>query len=121
MPLYTFVLDFDGGTYIAQIEAPSFQAAPAIWANTLSPGVIHGMREASIRELRKELAEKEPDLLDGLTHAWCTTALVRGRLALINFVQTCGQDVMANQSLEPTRVDQPPLAAQLQRYASNEH
>lgn len=115
MPLYTFVLDYEGGAYISQVDAPSFGAAPAIWAETLVPGVVHGMREASIRQLRDDLAEKEAVLLDGLTQAWCITALVRGKLALINYVQTCGQEVMANQSIKPTRVGKTPLAAQLQR------
>lgn len=115
MPLYTFVLDYEGGTYVSQVDAPSFGVAPAIWAETLVPGVVHGMREASIRQLRNELAEKEAVLLEGLTHAWCITALVRGKLALINYVQTCGHEVMASRSLEPARVGKPLLAAQLQR------
>lgn len=102
--LYTIVLDFKGSTYITQVQASSYRAVLRIWANSLLPGVIRGMREASIRQLRAELADVEPVLLDGLQHAWCTSVLVRGRLALINFVRTCGQEDLVNQTHEQTCV-----------------
>ena len=90
MPLYTFILDFEGGTYLSQVEASTFKSAPAVWASNLAPGEVRGMREASIRELGAAMAENTPIQLNGLVHAWCVSALVRGRLALVHFVQTCG-------------------------------
>lgn len=115
MPLFTVVLDFAGGTYISQVEAKSADAAPTAWATKLEPGEVRGMGEASIQVLRAAMAKESPVRLEGLVQAWCVSAVVRGRLALVHMVQTCGQPVMANQSLEPTRVGKPPLAAQLQR------
>lgn len=103
MPLFTFILDFDGGTYISQIEARSFEAAPAVWAASLVPGEVRGMGEASIRELRAAVEKDSPVQLEGLVQAWCVSALVRGRLALVHMVETCGQAVMANQSTGTSR------------------
>jgi hypothetical protein len=90
MPLYSFVLDFDGGTYISQVAAASFTAAPAIWAKRLKSGAVKGVGGATLNELARQMTEKEPTPLTGLSHVWCTDALLRGKLALINFVETNG-------------------------------
>ena len=35
MPLYTFILDYRGGTYISQVRAPNYKMAPRVWAEKL--------------------------------------------------------------------------------------
>jgi len=115
MPLYTFVLDYDGGTYVAQVSAETPERAPVAWAQSLRPGEVRGMGQASLSRLVAELEADTPIPLDGLANTWCSVAGVRGKLALIHFIATLAPAAMANQSLEPTRVGKPPLAAQLKR------
>ncbi|MBJ2156632.1 hypothetical protein [Variovorax sp. IB41] len=88
MSLYTFVLEFEGGTYVSQAEAVSVELAPSAWAEGIAPGTIRGMADASVRELREAIAEEVPVQLDGLQEVWCISTLVRGRMALVHFVST---------------------------------
>ncbi|WP_148714132.1 hypothetical protein [Chitinolyticbacter meiyuanensis] len=88
MPLYTFILEFEGGTYLSQVVAQSFVQAPVAWADELVPGEIKGMRETSLNELRIATQGSAPVPLNGLQRAWCFSTLVRGRLALVHFVET---------------------------------
>jgi hypothetical protein len=88
MHLYTFVLEFEGGTYLSQAEAESIELAPSAWAAGIAPGTIQGMAGASARELREAIAEEVPVQLTGLQEVWCFSALIRGRMALVHFVST---------------------------------
>jgi hypothetical protein len=89
MPLYTFIPDdYKGGTYISQVEALSEKAARVKWAKNLEASEIHGFGESSGEKLIAEMKEKEPALLNALTNVRCVSALIRGELALINFVRT---------------------------------
>ena len=45
--LFTFVLDFLGGTYISQIKAKTLDSAKLEWANKLSHQTISGWRNSS--------------------------------------------------------------------------
>ena len=107
MRFYTFVLEFEGGTYVAQVNARSHAQAPAAWAAGRAPGEIRGMGPASLQELRAAMEKDEPTPLAGLVHAWCVSALVGGRLALVHFFETTAPSVMANRAVEGG----PPTAA----------
>ena len=88
MPL--FVFDFDGGTYISQVRAASWRSAPVVWAGKLTPGEVKGIGPSTLRELRDSMTELVPVALRGLHKAWCLTTSLRGRFALIHFVETNG-------------------------------
>jgi hypothetical protein len=88
MPLYTFVLGFNGGTYIRQVRARSYKSAPAAWARALQPGEIQGIGASSLGKLKSKIEEDYPVPLDGPRNVWCIGALVRGKLALAHFIQT---------------------------------
>jgi hypothetical protein len=88
MPLYTFVLDFKGGTYISQVEASSESEACVRWAKQLDWAGIDGFE----RRCREELigGENGEKLLpvEGLRNVWCQTALLGDDLALVHLVLT---------------------------------
>lgn len=88
MPLYTFIMDFDCGTYLSQVSAPDAKSDARVWAARLKPGVVGGMGKALLGKLRSDLASDEPVPVSGLGRVWCLSALLRGRLAIIHFVQT---------------------------------
>src|SRR5215204_3168572 len=88
MPLYTFILEYAGGTYISQINASSPNSACVKWARSLEVSQVSGLDLKGKESLVKQLEEEEPDPLDGLVNAWCASALVQDELALINLVQT---------------------------------
>jgi hypothetical protein len=88
MPLYTFIMDYDAGTYISQVAAPSPKSACVKWARRLDIQQVKGLGGKSHKSLIDEMKDESPTPLDGLFNAWCATALIRGRLALINIIQT---------------------------------
>jgi hypothetical protein len=88
MPIYTVVLDYKGGTYISQIKARTHKEACLKWADQLDPKVIFGMGSVGKASLQTGIAREEPVLIQGLKNVWCQSALVRGKGALINIIQT---------------------------------
>jgi hypothetical protein len=81
-------MDYDGGTYVSQVKAPSPKSACLKWARGLNVAQIKGLGGKTHESLIAEIRDESPTSLDGLLNAWCATALIRGRLALINIVQT---------------------------------
>ena len=88
MALYTFFMGYDGGTYVSHVRASSPKAAVKNWARQLPVNRIHNFGPASKSRLALELDGESPVPLDHVSRTWCVTALLRGKLALINFVQT---------------------------------
>lgn len=88
MPLYTFVMDFAGGTYISQVNTPSITSACIKWSEELDISALKGVGRKNKESLINQMKKEEPQLLHGLINAWCVIAALRGGLALINIVQT---------------------------------
>lgn len=88
MSLYTFILDYTGGTYISQVEAPNLAKAVSKWPDGLVINEIKGFGPKTADILKARFAEAKPVLLSGLINAWCVSAIIRGKLALIHIVKT---------------------------------
>lgn len=91
MPLYTIIADHDGGLYISQHRARTPALALAKWLqhdNSSNP--VHGGRRSTRDRLGKGLLDPDNRLvpLDGCVRVWCTSEIVRGRLLLLNIVET---------------------------------
>ena len=80
MQLYTLILDYAGGTYLAQVEALDAPRAVEEWIATAS-GTPQGVAEQFRRV-------DPPVALEGLKNAWCATANADVGLALLNIVAT---------------------------------
>jgi len=81
-------MEYAGGTYLSQVNAPSPKSACVKWAQGLDESQVSGMGLKSKDSLIEQMKEEAPVPLDGLVNAWCKSALVRGELALINLVQS---------------------------------
>lgn len=88
MPLYTFIMEFKGGTYISQVEASSPSAACVNWAESLDVSKIFGLGLKGKDDLIKYAKEEAPVALRDTLNTWCLRHTIRGRSALINLVQT---------------------------------
>jgi len=88
MALYTFIMEYAGGTFISQVKASSPGSACVKWAENLVVPRGSGLGAKSKDLLVEQMKEEPPAALDGMSNAWCTTALLRGELALINLVRT---------------------------------
>ena len=88
MPFYTFIMEYAGGTYISQVNAPSPKSACVKWAQSLDVSQVSGMGIRSKESLIEQMKEEAPVPLNGLVNTWCRSVLIRGELGLINLVQT---------------------------------
>ena len=88
MPLYTFIMEYAGGTYVSQVTASSPKSACVKWAQEMDAAQVSGLGRKSKETLIEEMKAEAPVALDGLANSWCATARIRGGLALINIVQT---------------------------------
>lgn len=88
MPLYTFFLEYRGGTYVSQVSARSSPLAMKAWARKFMEMNVPELGARSKSDLVEKILRDAPTTLDGLKNAWCSSALVRSHLALIHFTQT---------------------------------
>jgi hypothetical protein len=70
MPLFTFVAEYKGGTYVSQIRATNVKAAQKVWVRSLEPKSITGLGETSHQRLVDRCASTAPIALEGLRNAW---------------------------------------------------
>jgi hypothetical protein len=84
--LYTFFLDFDGGTYIAQVKGP-LRDAVELWLRT-ELEKIDALSQTGRMELIESVASDEPAVVDSMKNVWCLSGLANGRLALVHVVKT---------------------------------
>ena len=89
MDLYTFIMEYKGGTYISQVEAHNLYEARKIWAGELNTSEIQYFGPKAKTQLIEQMndPENEPVELEGLTNVWCDGATINGSLALINIVK----------------------------------
>lgn len=89
---YTFIMNYDGGTFIAQIEAKNEHNAMRVWLRELDVNNIEGFTEKERQRLIDEdFEDEDPIPIEGCTNIWCFGLRVSNykELALINFVKTC--------------------------------
>lgn len=91
MHLYTFILDYGGGTYISQVSAISKKEACVEWAQNLKISEIFGLGRIGKESTIRQRNEESPVAVADVANVWCTDALIRGKLALIHFVLTARQ------------------------------
>jgi hypothetical protein len=88
MPLFTFALDFAGGTYLSQHAASSPELALERWFDNLLPRETAG--GASL-DVSLAFSGRPDGLLvpvEGLKRVWCVSASHEAGLALLNIIQT---------------------------------
>ena len=88
MALFTFIMDFQGGTYISQVNASSPESACVKWAENLETSEIQGLGSKGKNFLIEEMKKEPPVALNGVSNVWCSWASIYGKSALINLVQT---------------------------------
>ncbi len=88
MGLYTFFMDFKGGTYASQINADSYTKALERWAKTKLSDYAKLLNFDLENELIEDVSKGDISALQELKNVWCVTFLMNDSLALVNFTQT---------------------------------
>ena len=84
--LFTFILDYEGGTYISQIRENQLDKAFEKWLGSID------FSEIDIENSGLLINDVDTNLtpLDGITNVWCTNFFVGEEFALVNIVETVG-------------------------------
>lgn len=85
--LYTVILDYKGGTYIAQLSAASPLAVLPRWLSILKDADLAEWG-SSRAELSKIIKSENVVPLDGCVNVWCISGSGKDGLVLINMVAT---------------------------------
>jgi hypothetical protein len=85
--IFTFVLDFKGGTYISQVSDISLAAAMARWANTRTDHDLAAWGLARI-DVTKLVETDTPVALAGCHNVWCLSSSTDDGLILVNVIAT---------------------------------
>lgn len=88
MSLYTFFLDYQGGTYISQVHAQTHSEAPKIWIKELDWTSIPKVERKFRNKLLSEIELEKPIEIEGLNKTWCLSPTIADNLALVHFTQT---------------------------------
>lgn len=91
--LFTIIMEYRGGTYIAQITAPDPESALKQWALQINPIDIAHFAEARKTELVHAIDEWREDgqsavAITGTLNVWCHTETIGGFQMLVNVVAT---------------------------------
>jgi hypothetical protein len=88
MALFTFIMEFRGGTYVSQVNAASLVAAIVEWSKSLQVDEIQYLGPTGKAEIIGMAKEAEPALLNGLTNVWFECFSLRQGFARMNIVKT---------------------------------
>ena len=90
MALFTCIMNYEGGTYFSQVRAAYVKAACVRWSRELDVSQIKGLGAKGKLLLIEEMKEESKHIvsIDGVINVWCTTALVRDKLVIVDFVLT---------------------------------
>jgi len=89
MPLFTVLLEVDGGTYIAQLRSASVRGAITKYAAEVVKGIEVGTLSFRKR-LSNELRDEAPVAIHGVRNVWCCSASIKNKFVLLNLIETSG-------------------------------
>lgn len=90
MNIYTFILDFRGGTYLHQAKAENKDEALELWANQLPTSQILHIGQASKQKLIESLPDIKKELvsIESLRNVWFFDFLFKTGYAVIHIIKT---------------------------------
>lgn len=84
--LFSFILEFDGGTYIKQINAIDLRKALQIWVKTFAiPDFL--ISEVERGELILKLLEDDEIKIAGVSNIWFYSFLIRNIFGTVHIVK----------------------------------
>ncbi|HOY06386.1 MAG TPA: hypothetical protein PLO67_13340 [Saprospiraceae bacterium] len=101
MSTYTFITDFQGGTYICQKEAATLRTACSLWQEDLaSGGYVPNLKVKTFaKAFQSDIDEFPPVALDTLQNVWLFHLTIGDEQMDVHVIQTdtvvVGEEVMA--------------------------
>jgi hypothetical protein len=84
---YTFIFEYEGGTYVKQVSAPDLKLAMYTWASLVGFD-IPGFNYRRKKQLISGIESEEPTLLMGLENVWHSFFLLGRSSGFLNIIAT---------------------------------
>ena len=89
LPVFTFIFEYGGGTYISQVRSRDARSAQVAWAKSLRPREIRRLGEKRLAQLVQDIEQDphklyQPVALNHLNNVWCGAT----PFGLLNIVKT---------------------------------
>ncbi len=83
-------MDYRGGTYITQVEAPDRKKAMLTWAENIDYKKIKYMGEKSKPIIKKQIEDgyDEESPVEGLKFVYCFLVKINHHIAIVDIVET---------------------------------
>jgi len=88
MQIFTFLMDFEGGTYVSQHAAVDLKLAVQAWVGAIDLASIEGIGIGDRQEFAKQMSKSGTTPLSGMNNVWCIDGILSDRLALVHIVKT---------------------------------
>lgn len=90
MELFTFIMEFRGGTYIKQVSAPALEVAYRAWAAALEIGEIRHMGPYVKRRLIASVEEERepPTPIATTQNVWIRTYQTKAGILILHIIKT---------------------------------
>jgi hypothetical protein len=93
--LFTYIMDIDGGTYIAQVKARDMHESIAHWISSINntPEVLDELGKETLFEIKTELANEDyqPIQIRDTQSVWHATLTTNLGLCTLHIIQTTPQ------------------------------
>ena len=87
--LYTFIMEYLGGSYISQYESINKEQAMILWIQNLEIDQIKGFTPEDKEKIIKEgFEEEDPSNLRGIHNTWHFIVRTKKGVGFVNFVCT---------------------------------
>ena len=84
---YTFIAEWNGGTFVDQISEHSIRAAMVMWVNNLDLTGL-GSSDSERCNLVDNITHQEPILLYGMKNVWCVSPMLENEPLLTHIILT---------------------------------
>jgi len=84
---YTFFLEFDGGTFISQLESKALERARDMWVKQVDFFEI-GAPEESRSNFEVDAVQEELTVIKDVKNVWCFSPEINGMLAIVHVVKS---------------------------------
>lgn len=88
MSIYTLILEYDGATYMTQVEAADETEALSEWTDDLDVCAIDGFPLDDAEPVIKSLKEQVPSPVRNLINVWNVNFVVGHNLAILHLIKT---------------------------------
>lgn len=88
MALFTFIMDYRGGTYVHQAIGTDQGAATVAWVEAMALENVASLTEESLASIREAILPQTPCEVSGMRNVWCLSAVVAEHLALVHVIAT---------------------------------